>query len=53
VVLSRIHQQPLQLLTKEGFIEVIGRPNFCPTFDNSLQRAEQLLRDLKNPGGVA
>jgi SulP family sulfate permease len=43
VILSGIHQQPLQLLRKAGFIEVIGRENFCATFDDSLARARKLL----------
>jgi SulP family sulfate permease len=48
VILSGIHQQPLQLLRKAGFIEVIGRENFCATFDDSLARARKLL----NPAGL-
>lgn len=43
VILSGIHQQPLQMLRKAGFIEVIGQGNFCATFDDSLKRAESLL----------
>lgn len=43
VVLSGIHQQPLQMLRKSGFIDVIGRENFCANFDDSLQRARQIL----------
>lgn len=39
VILSGIHQQPLLLLKKAGFIDVIGRENFCATFDESLARA--------------
>ncbi len=43
VVLSGIHQQPLQLLRKAGFIEVIGRENFRATFDDALVRARTLV----------
>lgn len=43
VLLSGIHQQPLQMLRKAGFLEVIGRENFCPTFDDALVRARVLL----------
>jgi len=49
VILSGIHFQPLQMLMKAGFIEVIGRQNFCATFDDSLARASECLRN----GGVA
>ncbi|MBC2607796.1 SulP family inorganic anion transporter [Pelagicoccus albus] len=42
VILSGIHQQPLQMLKKSGFINTIGRENFCATFDDSLIRAKEL-----------
>ena len=51
VILSGIHQQPLQLLRKAGFIEVIGRQNFCATFDDSLQRARTVLASEEATGG--
>ena len=43
-ILSGIHQQPLQLLRRAGFIDVIGRQNFCATFDDSLARARVVLQ---------
>jgi len=43
VVLSGIHQQPLQMLRKAGFIEVIGRENFRATFDDALVRAREIV----------
>lgn len=43
VVLSGIHQQPLQMLRKAGFIEVIGRENFRATFDDALLRAREIV----------
>lgn len=43
VVLSGIHQQPLQLLRRAGFIETIGRENFCATFDEALARSARLV----------
>ena len=43
VLLSGIHHQPLQMLRRAGFIEVIGRRNFCATFDDALARAKLLL----------
>lgn len=45
VIISGIHQQPLLMLKKAGFIEVIGRDNFQPTFDDALNRARQILKD--------
>ncbi len=43
VILSGIHFQPLQMLMKAGFINRIGRENFCATFDDSLARAVECL----------
>ncbi len=48
VILSGIHQQPLQMLRKAGFIEVIGLENFCPTFDESLARARNIIAQDEN-----
>lgn len=42
VILSGIHQQPLQMLRRAGFINTIGRENFCPTFDEALVRAGEI-----------
>ena len=43
VILSGLHRQPLDMLRKAGFVEVIGRKNFCATFDDALVRANQAL----------
>jgi len=47
VVLSGIHQQPLQMLQKAGFIEEVGRVNFCATFDDALLRCRAILSEGK------
>ena len=49
VILSGVHRQPLDMLRKAGFIEVIGRKNFCATFDDALIRASQVLAGNGNP----
>ncbi len=43
VIISGIHRQPLSLLKQANFIDVIGRKNFCGTFDAALERARELL----------
>ena len=43
VILSGLHRQPLDMLRKAGFVEVIGRKNFCATFDDALIRTNQVL----------
>jgi SulP family sulfate permease len=45
VILSGLHRQPLDMLRKAGFVEVVGRRNFCATFDDSLERANQILSE--------
>ena len=49
VILSGVHRQPLDMLRKAGFVEVIGRKNFCATFDDALIRASQVLAGNGNP----
>lgn len=45
VIISGIHRQPLDLLRKSGFIELIGRPNLCASFDDALKRSRELLAE--------
>ena len=45
VILSGLHRQPLDMLRKAGFVEVVGRKNLCATFDNALERAKQALAE--------
>jgi SulP family sulfate permease len=47
VILSGLHHQPLGMLRKAGFIDVIGRENLCAHFDEALDRAEQVLKDQR------
>ena len=47
VILSGLHRQPLDMLRKAGFIDVIGRPNLVAHFDDALVRAREVL------GGVS
>jgi len=44
VIISGIHLQPLKLLQKAGFINVIGKENFQATFDDSLERSREILQ---------
>jgi SulP family sulfate permease len=48
VILSGLHRQPLDMLRKAGFIEVIGRANLVAHFDDALLRAREVLagRDM-------
>ena len=43
VILSGLQQQPLDMLLKAGFTDVIGRENLCTNFDEALARAGAVL----------
>jgi SulP family sulfate permease len=51
IIISGIHRQPLQLLRQAGFLSVIGRENFCATFDQALERARQVRSPAPAPPG--
>ena len=44
VILSGLHRQPLDMLRRSGFVEVIGRKNLCAHFDHALARAHEILK---------
>lgn len=43
VILSGLHRQPLGMLRRAGFVEVIGRDNLVAHFDDALVRAREIL----------
>lgn len=42
VIFSHVNEQPMQAMEKAGFVERIGRENFCSHIDGALIRAEEL-----------
>ena len=42
LVLSHVNEQPMKVMTKAGFVDKVGRENFCSHIDEALQRAEEL-----------
>ncbi len=44
VILSGLHRQPLDMIRRAGFVEVIGRKNLCAHFDDALVRAREILK---------
>ncbi|MCK9589226.1 MAG: SulP family inorganic anion transporter [Terrimicrobiaceae bacterium] len=44
LLLSGLHRQPLDMLRRAGFVEVIGRKNLCAHFDDALARAREILK---------
>jgi len=43
LILSGPHAQPLFTMERAGFLERVGRPNVCATFEEALTRAKELL----------
>ena len=47
VIFSHVNEQPMQAMEKAGFVERIGKENFCDHIDNALLRAEELGKIAK------
>ena len=43
LILSGLHRQPLQMMSKAGFVARIGRRNICAHFDEAIERAKEIL----------
>ncbi len=44
VVFSHVNEQPMAIMEKSGFVDRIGKKNFCNHIDTALIRAEELGR---------
>ncbi len=42
LIFSHIQQQPLDMMEKAGFVDRVGRDNFCDSIDAALARAENM-----------
>lgn len=42
LILSHVNEQPMRVMEKAGFVEKVGRENFCAHIDDALKRAEGL-----------
>ncbi len=43
LLLSHVNEQPLKVMTKAGFIELVGEKNFLPNIDAALEAAEAIV----------
>lgn len=43
MILSHVNEQPLKVMQKAGFYEVVGTENFCAHIDDALKRAEEFV----------
>lgn len=39
LVFSHVNEQPMHTMEKDGFVDLVGRENFCPHIDDALKRA--------------
>ena len=46
VVFSHVNEQPMKAMTKAGFVDKIGRENFCNHIDTALLRAEAIENEI-------
>ncbi len=46
LILSHVNEQPLQVMRKSGFYDMIGEDNFCPHIDDALVKAENLKTSI-------
>ncbi|MBR3667678.1 MAG: STAS domain-containing protein [Ruminococcus sp.] len=46
VVFSHVNEQPMKAMTKAGFVDKIGRENFCDHIDTALLRAEAIENEI-------
>lgn len=43
VVFSHVNEQPMKVMQKSGFVELVGEENFCPNISEALKRAEEII----------
>ena len=43
VVFSHVNEQPMKVMQKSGFAELVGEENFCPNISAALKRAEEIV----------
>ena len=42
VIFSHVNEQPMKVMKKNGFDEVIGSENFAPHIDEAIERAKAI-----------
>lgn len=43
LIFSHVNEQPYKTMEKDGFVEMVGKENFCKHIDDALERAASLL----------
>ena len=48
VVFSHVNEQPMKVMKKAGFVEKVGKKNFCDHIDTALKRAEAIEKEIES-----
>lgn len=43
LVFSHVNEQPMKVMKKSGFVELVGEENFCSNISDALKHAEELI----------
>ena len=46
LILSHVNEQPLRVMQKSGFYDMVGKDNFCKNIYAAIERAENLVKEL-------
>ena len=43
VLFSHVNEQPMSVMKKSGFFDMVGEENFLPNIDEALKKAEDII----------
>lgn len=44
MVFSHVNEQPMKTMVKDGFVDLVGKENFCAHIDEALKRAAEITK---------
>lgn len=47
LVFSHVNEQPMKVMVKSGFVDLVGKENFCPNIRVALDHAEKIIATAK------
>ena len=47
LVFSHVNEQPMKVMVKSGFVDLVGKDNFCPNIRAALEYAERIIATSK------
>lgn len=47
LVFSHVNEQPMKVMVKSGFVDLVGKDNFCPNIRAALEYAEKIIATAK------